>query len=968
MLYQINKENYHRFEVLAMGRLPERSYFIPFSTREKADAVILKEKRYRSDKVTCLSGQWDFRFFPIPKELPDVLDTETLGFGTIDVPSCWQFRGYDRPFYVNMRYQFPYAPPKIPQEDPVGKVFYWKGTAQGIRLYRQTPKDEYNFVGVYRKKFLLRNAKKRHILSFLGVSSCVDVYLNGQFVGYSEGSHNTAEFDITHYQIDGENELLCVVHRWCTGSYLECQDMFRNNGIFRDVLLYEMDGNDIWDVSFEAKKTDRGYTAIISAYVYGTGEVEITLNGYGSKRSAVSNGVAKVEFCNLDVQEWNAEDPKLYDLYFQMDNTCIKLRVGFRDIQIRGDVYTLNGTKVKLHGVNHHDVSCDNGFCMTSDEIELDVCLCKKYNIDTIRTSHYPPDPLLLELCDELGVYVVDEADLETHGVYAHQFPPTFNSLTQDKRWEGRYMERVKRLYHRDKNHVSVVMWSLGNESGGYRNTDAMYTYLKARSSVPVQYEGAIHSRRKAYDVCSEMYPTIEHLASVGQKKCSVKRMKNRPYFMCEYAYAMGTAPGAMEEYWQQIYQYDNLMGGCVWEMADHAVRHPDGSFTYGGDHGEWEHDSNFCVNGIFYPDRKPSTGANVVRFVYRPIRVRHITGNTYEIFNTRSFTNAHRYILRFCFSDGRTLEHCVSVPPMCRQRVPLPGCEASGNSVTVITLLDEKEVSREQIIFQIPVRAKPKRLLSLPANLDVRDGVVTITKDGKCLCSANPYTILFRAPIDNDTDWRMQSVMDDFIGQSEEVIETKAQPDKITVKTKITCKKQVFECLDIYESCEEGTLVTSTLHCIKGKGKLPRFGKAFRLDETFKYVQYIGRNAESYCDMKHQAQIERVSCTVHEMTEPNIRPQESGNRCDCTEVTVSDDQCRFRFIAVGKPFELGVKPYSDRELLTMRHNEDEHTTGTYVTLSAFQMGVGTGACGPATRPEYCYDMRKDYTLQFIIA
>ena len=581
MIYQINCDNYHRFDVMEVNKLPPRSYFIPFENRGQADAVKLLNKRYASSKVTCLNGVWDFKFYPQPSMLPLALDTEELSFDTIDVPACWQYRGIDRPFYVNTRYQFPYDPPKIPTEGPVGTIFSWLGADKGVGPRWDKPKDEYNFVGVYRKKLVIEDASKRFILTFLGVASCVDVYVNGTFAGYSEGSHNPAEFDISRMLRCGDNEILAVVRRWCTGTYLECQDMFRSTGIFRDVLLYEMDRDDIWDVDFAPVKDDGRYTATTSVYVSGSGSVKVTLSGNGlclEDTVDTVNGIATVVFENLDVLEWNAEQPVLYDLYVEMGNTCVKQRVGFKDVRIEGTVFTLNGKSLKLRGVNHHDTSAANGYYMTPAEIQRDVKLCKAYNIDTIRTSHYPPDPLLLELCDEMGIYVVDEADLETHGTFSMQIPPTYNSLSHNPKWQPRFLDRIQRLYGRDKNHASIIMWSLGNESGGYANTDAMYFWLKEHTAIPVHYESAVHCKRVAYDVGSEMYPSVENVRLVGQQKRREKQLNDRPYFLCEYAHAMGVGPGAMEEYWREIYRYDNLMGGCVWEMVDHAVLHEDGS------------------------------------------------------------------------------------------------------------------------------------------------------------------------------------------------------------------------------------------------------------------------------------------------------------------------------------------------------------------------------------------------------
>jgi len=970
MIYCINRENYHRFDVMEVNKLPPRSYFIPFEDRAQADCVKLLHKRYDSPKVTCLNGVWDFKFYPQPGMLPAVLDTEKIAFDTMDVPACWQYRGIDRPFYVNTRYQFPYDPPKIPTVDPVGTTFSWLGADKGVGPRWDKPKDEYNFVGVYRKKLMIEEVSKRFILSFLGVASCVDVYINGMFAGYSEGSHNTAEFDITRMLRSGENEILAVVRRWCTGTYLECQDMFRSTGIFRDVLLYEMDKNDIWDVDFAPVKDGERYAANTSVYVSGGGTVKVTLCGHGiclEETVQTVKGIATVIFENLEVMEWSAENPVLYDLYVEMGNTCVKQRVGFKDVRIEGTVFTVNGQPLKLRGVNHHDTSAVSGYYMTPAEIQRDVKLCKAYNIDTIRTSHYPPDPLLLELCDEMGIYVVDEADLETHGTFSMQVPPTYNSLSHDPAWQPRFLDRIQRLYGRDKNHAGIIMWSLGNESGGYANTDAMYFWLKEHTAIPVHYESAVHCKRVAYDVGSEMYPSVENVRLVGQRKRREKQLNDRPYFLCEYAHAMGVGPGAMEEYWDEIYSYENLMGGCVWEMVDHAVLHADGSYTYGGDHGEWIHDGNFCCDGIFYPDRTPSTGARIVRHVYRPLRIRHLNGNRYEVFNTMAFTGGEAYVMTFRFSDGRTMAIRASVPPLSKRIIALKGGEAAGEWVTVCVSKDGHELSREQIVFKQQMVSQVRTTTSLPEGFSFTDGVIRYCQDGKMLTAGAPYTVLFRAPVDNDINYMMVNTMEPYTRQTEQILETRMKDGKFCVKSRIRNKYQEFLCEDSYEGCESGILVTSRLRCVRGGGKLPRFGKAFRLEESFWQVEYLGRNDESYNDMKDHAQIDLVRSTVDRMTEPNLRPQESGNRCDCAWAKLSDGETTFTFTAVDKPFELGVKPYSDTELLTMRHREDELSSGTYVTVSAFQMGIGTGICGPETRPEYCYSAKEEHVLRFII-
>ena len=1037
MQYAIQTGNYCNFDVFELNKLPGRSYFIPYPTRAAADAVSPKEKRYSSEKVLCLNGDWDFKFYPRPAEVPAAFDPEKVSFDKIPVPGCWQFHGYDRPFYVNIRYQFPYKPPVIPTTEPAGRVFSWLGCDQGISLRFKKPQDEYNFVGVYRKKFSVDDAGKNFIISFLGVASCLDLFVNGAFVGYSEGAHNTAEFDLSGKLKKGENELVAVVHRWCNGTYLEDQDMFRNNGIFRDVLLRVSDPSDVKDIGAVTRKTGSAYSLTMSAETFADTEVTFTLEGHGireTKTVKTEGQKASVTFENLSVTEWNAEAPVLYNLYYETATGCVKEKIGFKTVKIEGDRFYFNGRAIKFHGVNHHDTSPTGGYTMTPDEIERDVLTCKEFNIDTIRTSHYPPDPLLLELADELGLYIVDENDLETHGTFAMQLPPTYNSLSHDPKWQPRYMDRIKRLYARDKIHAntSIFMWSLGNEAGGYNNTDAMYDFLKSVSDLPVHYESAIHCKRQAYDVGSEMYPSVKMVHDVGEHCRKQKRLNDRPYFMCEYAHAMGVGPGDTESYWEQIYKYDNLMGGCVWEMVDHAILHEDGSYTYGGDHGEWEHDRNFCVDGMFYPDRTPSTGAKIIRFIYRPIRVRHVKGDTFEIFNTTGFSEGSRYELLFTWNDGSEKVLLPQVAPLSKIQVETHlGKEVDGNLSAIVTVTDKftgRVVSEEEIVLAQKVPAAPavknfactegagadagganvngakaeasgaagsangaacansaagangpsgdansiagaNAAAGAQASFTVgADGCLTVDLgNGKALKSAAPFTVLYRAATDNDTDPFFANTMKPFLAQTEELLAAPEKTDSgYTLSWKVSNKKAAFTVTDSFENTAEGILVTSRIHCTRGGGILPRFGKVFCLDESFDDVTYHGRTGESYCDMKEQFPIRTVSCKVADMTQPNIKPQESGNRCDCTFAAVSDGSRKVSFLAVDKPFELGIKPYTDAALAAMKHRKDEVRTGTYVDIQAFQQGIGTGACGPAVMPEFQYPADKDYELRVL--
>ena len=1102
MKYQINKTNYCTFDVLAVNRLPARSYFIPYPDRASALAPEPKQKRYASPKVRCLNGDWDFLFYARPAELPDVLDTDAVTFSTMPVPGCWQFHGIDKPFYLNDRYQFPFDPPRIPTEEPVGEVYYWTRENGVVKEVRVTPEDEYNYVGVYRRKLNITKEElegSRFIISFLGVASCLDLYCGGSFVGYSEGSHNTAEFDLTGFLKEGENELLCVVRRWCTGTYLECQDMFRNNGIFRDVLLRISKKNDVWDIGFKTVKNPDGtYDAAVCCELYPGAEdssLTVTLAGNGLQETLTAAAQSfgseapqrgqspagtgqdrrvRVLFQNLPVKEWNAEEPVLYDLFIETEGSCIRQRVGFKTITIDGSVFLINGRKVKFHGVNHHDTGPEEGYAMTPGQIERDVLLCKAFNMDMIRTSHYPPDPLLLELCDEAGLYVVDEADLETHGTFYAKLPPDFDIISNDPVWTAHYLDRVERLYMRDKLHPCVTMWSLGNEAGGCYCQDRMAEWLKERTDIPVHYEGAVRCPRRGYDVISQMYPPAATLHRVGEKCHEVPEFNEKPYFLCEYIHAMGVGPGGGEDYWKEIYNYDNLMGGCVWEMVDHAVLQPDGGYTYGGDHGEFIHDGNFCVDGLFYPDRRPSNGAWAVRHLYRPIRVSWLGGDRFEVFNTRSFTGGDRYGLRLKWSDG--LEEMVDVEagPLERTVMELPvqihrdACREMGlETILTVETIDFalcEAVSVEQIVIEEKLPEAPREAGRLPLSqvLELKDGTPVIRLDklaeacgnaGACaaededraaqsgcgaakdevpiLTASDPWTILFRAPTDNDRDLNAKAKMGRYIDavqkverleKTDELLRTvtrielgdaadsdssgvnvtpidspagmkKEEQDtkqaglgkageqamgEETAETAVSAKskpaKAVLTETTTYTLTSRGLLVTCELRPAEDCDRsllpawLPRYGKAFALPERFDTVHCLARGGESYADMKEHHPIREMIENVEWMTEPNIRPQESGNRMDCRFAALEDGKLRVTFTAVEYPYELGIKPYTDRALLKMRHRKDEVRTGTYVTLSAFQMGIGTGSCGPETEDAYCYPADAEYRLQFLIS
>ncbi|MGN1202613.1 MAG: glycoside hydrolase family 2 TIM barrel-domain containing protein, partial [Eubacterium sp.] len=549
MRYKINKANYRDFNNFAENRLPHRSYFIPFFSREKMNNTTYLTERYESDSVIMLSGEWDFHYYGHSSALPSLLDTECTEFDKVHVPSTWQKTGYDRVNYLNSMYPFRCNPPKTPKNCPVG---------------------------IYRKKFNLTKEKDiTYIITFLGVSASLDLYVNGAYTGYGEGSHNSREFDLTDFLQDGENEILAVVYKWSTGTYLECQDMFRENGIFRDVYITKQPKAYIFDFQFEAIKTESGYDAALHTDVRGDGNTSLCarllLDGdIIAEESGAAN--KDIEMKSLPVMEWNAEQPVCYDLILTLYSNnkelqSIRQKVGFRTIQLDGYRYLLNGKPIKLKGVNHHDTHPVRGYAMTAEDLQKDIELMKEYNVNCIRTSHYPPDPLMITMCDMYGIYVVDEADIETHGC----FIKNIDLISNDPKWEKHYIDRVEALFERDKNHPCIVMWSMGNEAGGIKNFDACYAFLKTKTNIPVHYEPACRSERVRYDILAHFYTPPEEMRALDRGEWKDPRNYDAPFFLCEYAHSMGVGPGGLEEYWDVIYSSERFLGGCIWEWADHA-------------------------------------------------------------------------------------------------------------------------------------------------------------------------------------------------------------------------------------------------------------------------------------------------------------------------------------------------------------------------------------------------------------
>ena len=604
---------YENLNVLHENTMPARAYYIPASKRMDN----LMEHREESDRMQLLNGTWKFQYYNSIYDIQESFfekDYDTEKFDEIQVPSVWQMEGYDTHQYTNIRYPFPFDPPYVPQDIPCGA---------------------YVHTFVYHKD---ENAPKA-LLNFEGVDSCFYVWINGSYVGYSQVSHMTSEFDITDLLQDGENTIAVLVMKWCDGSYLEDQDKFRMSGIFRDVYILKRPEQAISDYYIKTKIEDLFATVELDVKFYSSANVKISIEDKNGAVVAVGSiaeeGIAVLEIASPEL--WNTENPYLYKLILETENEVIVDHIALRKIEIKDQVIYLNGQKIKFRGVNRHDSDPVTGFTISVEQLTTDLTLMKQHNFNAIRSSHYPNSPFFYEMCDKYGFMVIDEADIEAHGPFMlyrkedtdyNRFKRWNEKIADDPAWEAAIVDRVKLMVERDKNRFCIVMWSMGNESAYGCNFEKALAWTKKFDPDRItQYESA---RYRNYDeiydysnldVYSRMYPALSEIQEYLDKDGS------KPFLLVEYCHSMGNGPGDFEDYFQMIQDNDKMCGGFVWEWCDHAIAHGTAEngktiYAYGGDHGEEIHDGNFCMDGLVYPDRTVHTGLLEYKNVYRPVRV----------------------------------------------------------------------------------------------------------------------------------------------------------------------------------------------------------------------------------------------------------------------------------------------------------------------------------------------------------
>lgn len=967
MRYKINKSNYRDFDNFSENQLPHRSYFIPFFSSEKLKATTYLTERYESDAVIMLSGEWDFRYYKSAAQLKTVLNTENLTFDKVNIPSTWQKTGYDQINYLNSMYPFPCEPPETPKNCPVG---------------------------VYRKRFnMTKSQDLTYFITFLGVGASLDLYVNGAYAGYGEGSHNSREFDLTDLLFDGENELLAVVYKWSTGTYLECQDMFRENGIFRDVYITKQPKTYIFDFQFNTKKSEQGYDAVLCADVRGTGDARLSarlcLRDKVIAQADADVGEA-ITWKALPVLEWNAEQPTCYDLIVSLysdgeEIQCIRQKIGFRTIFLDGCRYLLNGKPIKLKGVNHHDTHPVRGYAMTAEDLLKDIRLMKEYNVNCIRTSHYPPDPLMMTMCDVHGIYVVDEADIETHGCFVKDM----DLISDDPKWESHYIDRVQALYERDKNHPCVVMWSMGNEAGGIRNFDACYAYLKTKTDIPVHYEPACRSERIRYDILAHFYTPPEEMRALSRGERKDTRNYDAPFFLCEYAHSMGVGPGGLDEYWDVIYSDERFLGGCIWEWADHAHYNPQGKYkyTYGGDHGDKLNSGNFCCDGLFYPDRSPSPSALCMKNVYSPLKAFRKDGHFF-VRNTNFFADSSgTHITCTLLKNGNSeilLETDEPIAP--QESLMLPVAPALADTDDAFLLLrytksDGEEIAREQIVLQeyFPRKYFANQKLSWSEDnehgrLECENGQMVWNNTGRLIAltdragkpvlpqdSAGFEPTLYQAVIDNHV--YITSPLKEAGLDRLKIEKTESSFDEHfnTVKESLVLsakKKNLFKTDIEQKAIGQNALRISVsfTNLAEQPFDMLQMGLTLQLNGDYSRVRYYGMGeTESYPDFHCQDVMGIYETDTASMYIENIKPQESGNRNMVRWAEITDENGHgIRITALEQALNFKAVNIDEDNLRKAKHMEDVlRTDKTVVHINGFMRGIGSNSCGPDTAEKY---------------
>lgn len=999
-------KTWENHQIDGINRMPARAHFLTFPSKEKA---LLNNNRY-THAFKNLNGVWKFMFLDAPEYSPEGFfnsDFDVTKMDDITVPGNWQLQGYGKMHYSDLWYNFPINPPYVPTENPTG---------------------------IYKRTFFVEESyrDKKIIIRFCGVDSAYHLWINGKEVGYSKVARNESEFDITDIiRVGEENDVTVRVYQWSDGTYLEDQDMWWESGIFRDVELIGVPKDGINDYKVIADLDDEYKNGIfkVEAFLRTTKEVNVTFelvdageNTVFTKTVVAKEGKACIDEVIADVNHWTAETPYLYKLFMTVEDDgqiveVIPQNVGFRNIRLNGETFLVNGVAIKFKGVNRHDYSPQNGRVVSREEIEKDIILMKQFNINAIRTSHYPNSYYLYDLCDEYGMYLIAETDLECHGF---ELTGDYKWITDDPSWELAYVSRMTRMIERDKNHPAIIFWSLGNESAfgcNFRKmTDVAHEMDPTRL---VHYEGDFDV--ESADVYSTMYTWIENPKKPYLMKDIIEKSK-KPHVHCEYCHAMGNGPGNLKDYQDLVYAHDKLQGGFVWEWFDHGIE----SFTesgekyyrYGGDFGDDPSNKDFCIDGLIMPDRTPSPGLYEYKKVIEPITTTavDIQKGIINLLSRYDFANLDRFNLVYkVMEDDVILQTGFMAVPSIEARankdITLPydlsaikvkpgahyyvnisyqlredtNYASSGHELATaqfeLPLYKEGIVVRPEGILNVEKEHTTLHVKGANFSLDfnlVNGNLMNIVRDGMQVLSKGPRLTLWRAPISNDMEIidKLKKVY--FLHLEHEVVMNidyhmegnilKVEVDTINSTTNSAWH---FKTKYVYTVCPSGDILIDVEGTPSGRvdlapDMLPRIGVSMHLDKSMEHVRYFGMGpGENYADSKEVAQIGLYANTVDGLFTNYVIPQENGNHMGCKWVSMTNDRGMGLLASTEGDFNFSASWYEDKDLDDAKHTCDL-VKRDYIVFNVDykQNALGTNSCGQWQLDKYRAKF-EDFKLSF---
>ena len=1010
-----SKNDWENEKVFAVGKLPGHVTFIPFASDEEMvsdPAYELPWNRTESSRYMLLNGKWKFHWVADPKDRPQGFQSPKYNVSTwdeIEVPSSWEMKGYGTPLYSNSTYPFLNNPPFIQPQ-------------QGYTTF-----TEPNPVGSYRQDFTLPGewAGKQVFLHFDGVYSAFYVWVNGKKVGYSQGANNDSEFDITRYLSKGRNTLAVEVYKWSDGSYLEDQDMFRLAGIHRDVYLVARPKVHLSDLDLKTSFNEDLSSASIqgAALVRSEGKsasvkLKVTLlDESGSIVGSVespstpvgSKKELRIDADGISVSRphlWSAEDPYLYTVKMELldreGNTLETtfLRHGFRKVEFNNNKLYVNGVLTYLKGTNRHDIDPLNGKAVLVGTMLKDILLMKRHNINTVRTSHYPNDPKMYAMYDYYGLYIIDEADQECHGN---------NTISKTPSWEEAYVDRAERMVRRDRLHPSVIIWSLGNESGPGSNIVAERDAVRRLDDRPIHYEGM----NSVADLDSRMYPSLPEMEAQD------KDGSQKPYFLCEYAHAMGNAIGNLSEYWDYIEnKSERMIGGCIWDWVDQGITRfgeLNGNIYFGGSFGDYPNDNDFCLNGIITSDRRVTPKLLQVKKVYQYVKISAegpvllLLENRYTTLNL-SQMELHYKVLHdgIQVSSGQTTLPDTKPWQTCQVRLPLDKSilEAEGRDVTLQVSVRMKDATRwaeagHEVASEEIILSEPSRSLA-PTPRDGASPLRTYTEDNRFLCAGND-----RISVRFD---KLEGQLQCLCLDGKEVLHLSGEPlfngyryisndaarfmgiefhDPLRTTTQVTDFKYTVSgdalrvMIDFTATVGTTSVPFAVVYDVHPSGhidveatfrpseefNLHRLGLRYFLDPSFENVTWYGRGPmENYIDRKDAAFLGVYESTVTDMAERYTRTQTMGERTDVRWIRFSSDDGTAIKISAEAPLSFSAQHFTDEDIFRAKyfHNLDNvRRQEVVLNLDCFMDGIGNGSCGPGTLEKYKITPGQDYSFKF---